>query len=265
MLFRSYNCSFCSNKSQWNQVVTSRSAENIFKEIKLLYNKYDVNYIWFQDETFTLYRNKVIKLCNKIIKSKMKIYFGCMSRINVIDKELLYIMKKAGFHHISYGIESGDQETLDKMHKMINLEYAKKIITMTLDAEIIPRAFYIIGTQYDTKESLEKTKKYAIELDVLFSRFGFLYPFIGTYDREYIDKHNLWSESSTNLNLVHCLKPVVKSKVSKEYLIKFRDEILKDIYQSKEYQNRKNKFIKKYPQYKESYEKWKEYNYYMKL
>jgi len=260
-----YNCSFCSNNSQWKRQVTSRSAKNIFKEIRLLYKKYNVNYIWFQDETFTLNKEKVIELCDKIIKSGMKIYFGCMSRINMIDKELLGIMKKAGWHHISYGIESGDQKTLNKMDKMIDLKNAKKVIKMTLDNGIIPRAFYIIGTQHDTIKSLEKTKKYAIELDTLFSRFGYLYPFLGTKDREYIDKNKLWIESPTNLNLVHCLKPVVKSKVSKEYLIKFRTDVLKNIYTSKEYQERKNKFLQKYPEYKESYKKWKEYNYYINL
>ena len=254
-----YNCSFCANKMMWNQIVKSRSIKEIVDEIEMLVKKNDVNYIWFHDETLTFDKKRLTDLCREIIKRKLNIYWGCMGRVNSADLDILKLMKKAGCHYIGYGVESADHKILKKMNKQITLDVVKKAMKMTFDVGIISRAFFIIGLPYDTKESLEKMKKFAKKIYALSYRFSIFYPFLGTKDREYVDKHNLWLPGKRRLEDATALKPTIKCKVSKENLNKFIYLAMKEIYSSREYQKRKEEFLKKFPEYKEGFEKWLEY------
>jgi radical SAM superfamily enzyme YgiQ (UPF0313 family) len=255
-----YNCSFCANKIMWNQVVRVRSVKHIVDEIEMLNKKHNVDYIWFHDETFTFNRQRVIDLCNEIIKRKLNIYWGCMGRVNTVDEELLKFMKKAGCHYIAYGVESADPKILKLINKQITLDVVEKAMKMTFELGIVPRAFFIIGLPYDNQESLEKMKKFAKRIYCLSYRFSNFYPLLGTKDREYVDKHNLWLPNSKKLEYATTLRPVVKCKTSPKFVKEFSEDILSEIYSSKEYQKRKDEFITKWPEMTKSYKVWKEYN-----
>ena len=68
-----FNCLFCNSRKFWQQKYRSRSVINIYKELEELVNKYKKKYIFFGDDTFTVDKNKVIKLCKLLIKKKLKL------------------------------------------------------------------------------------------------------------------------------------------------------------------------------------------------
>lgn len=255
-----YNCSFCINKLMWNQIVKVRDIKDIADELEYLMKDHKVNYIWFDDTTFTFDSQRVEKLCDEILKRKIDIYWACEGRVDTVNKNLLLKMKKAGCVFISYGIESADEKILKLLNKQISLYAIKKAMKITFDANIVPVAFFMIGLPYDTITTLNNLRKFAIKIKALRYRVAYFYPFLGTRDRMLIDQKNLWiSKKHKRKSLATTLEPVVRCRAGIKFLKNFSRHILRDIYSSKEYQERKDKFLNKNSEYAKSYKTWKEY------
>ena len=119
-------CKFCETTHAWGRNIRSTSAEKLFEIVKKLYNDFRVDYIRFADDLFTLKRDKVIKFCNLLMKSKLPIKFRIQARVDTVDLEELKILKKAGCDLIEYGAESGSNKVLKEVGKNITTDKKKK-------------------------------------------------------------------------------------------------------------------------------------------
>ena len=75
----------------------------------------DSKVIYFHDMNFTLDRHYTMALCRALIRHKIKIPWACMTRINLVDRELLILLRKAGCQKIFYGVESLCEKVLYSM------------------------------------------------------------------------------------------------------------------------------------------------------
>ncbi|MBI5408627.1 MAG: cobalamin B12-binding domain-containing protein [Nitrospirae bacterium] len=149
-----YHCAFCFH-GVFGHRHRARTAENIFKEIALLHEKYGVTGFVFEDDTFVLDKKRVYGLCGLITDSRLKLRWTCNARINLVDADLLAKMKKAGCVEISYGIESGNQKQLEKIKKGITVEQAYKVVDMTRKAGIITHGFVMLGLPGETAATIK--------------------------------------------------------------------------------------------------------------
>ena len=172
-------CTFCYSGIKEKNIRT-RSAENILAEIKFLKERYNIKEISFYDDVFTLFRGKVVKICNSIIDEMLDISWSCMTRINLIDEELLKIMKKAGCYSICYGIESADETILKNIQKDIDLNRAREVIKMTKKGGIRARISLMFGNQGETEETMEKTINFALETNPDMVQFNIASAYPGT-------------------------------------------------------------------------------------
>ena len=58
------------------------------------------------------------ELCRQLIDEPTGLTWSCSARVDTVDLPLLQLMKKAGCWEISYGLESGSDEMLEKMGKV---------------------------------------------------------------------------------------------------------------------------------------------------
>lgn len=94
-------CIFCASPSMWG-FARLRSPENVFSEMVEIYNKWGIKNIHFHDDTFTLSRKHVIRLCKLIIESGINFKWSCITRPDKIDREMMELMKKAGCANINF-------------------------------------------------------------------------------------------------------------------------------------------------------------------
>ena len=181
-------CTFC--YKVFGTTLRTRSAKNIFNEIKYLKQKFGIKEIAFYDDTFTSFRQNVKAFCKLLIKSKMNITWSCFSRVDCIDGETLKLMKKAGCHQILYGVESADHQILQNIDKRINLEKVKQAVAMTKKAGISARCSFMLGNPGETKETIERTIDFAIDLDPDLAMFNITVPFPGTRMYSWAKEHN---------------------------------------------------------------------------
>ncbi len=174
-----YNCTFCF-KDMWGYKWRGRSAENIIAEMKLLNDKYNVNGFFFTDDTFVLNEKRVFEFTSLLKKSGLEVVWYCNGRIDLIQKDMLKAMHAAGCVGIAYGIESGNQSTLDSMRKNITIDQTKNVVEWTKEIGIRAAGYFMIGMLGETKETIMETIKFAKELDLDFYGFSITTPLPGT-------------------------------------------------------------------------------------
>ena len=191
-----FKCIFCSAIVGSGQVLRNRSPQNIVDEIEECVNKYDVNNFLMGAETFTCDKKWVFNICDEIFKRDLKINWYCNSRVDTIDRELASMIKKSGCYAVSLGIESGNQETLDKMKKGTTLTQAVEAVQVLKDAKIRTYLYYIIGFPWETREMIHETINLALKLDGDISDFYFAHPLHGTELYKMAKEQNLLIEDN---------------------------------------------------------------------
>lgn len=193
------SCTFCGN------IVTGRkfrprSVTSFVDELEYLLKNCGIRHFHIIDDNFAVDKKRVVGICEEIIARKLKITWFIFGRIDHLnDEKLLRIMKKAGCVYILFGIESGNQEILNKIKKYLTLEEIKKTCYLCRKVGIRYFNSFIIGSQGDTKKTVQETLKFAIELKSVMAGFSIMVPFPGSpvfneYYRDKIKNITDWSK-----------------------------------------------------------------------
>jgi len=125
-----------------------------------------------------------------------KVKIGCNMRLNAIkDIETYKLMKKAGFRMILFGLESSNQETLDRINKNLRVEEIEPGLKMCKNAGLEPHITVMVGYPWETRKDLEQTLSFVRNLfqkgyaDSLQATLMIPYP--GTPLYKYCQENNL--------------------------------------------------------------------------
>ncbi len=155
-----FNCIFCSTHTVFGKKIRERSVENVLIELEHMVKKLKIKHFTLIDDTLTLNRQRVIEICQGIIDRKLDITWEGWTRANTIDKELLNIMRQAGFVRVSFGIESGDPKILKVIKKGVTLAQVRKAYKMAKEAGLETRGSVMIGHPFETKKTVMRTLKF---------------------------------------------------------------------------------------------------------
>jgi radical SAM superfamily enzyme YgiQ (UPF0313 family) len=160
--------------------VRYRSPANIMAEIDECVTRYGLREFLFHGDTFTLNKAWLLELCDRIIASGHKIHWGCNSRVDTMDDERAERLRRAGCWVVAFGVESGNQEILNKMQKGQKVERALQAVTICKRHGLRTHAFFVIGTPWETRQTLAETYRFVRQLDTDFFDFNIAYPLPGT-------------------------------------------------------------------------------------
>lgn len=176
-----YQCTFCSRAgTRLSKQVKFRSVENFIKEIEFCIENYKIYDFRFFDDVFVTPKNRLMKFCQELLEKKIKINWCCYSRVDTMDEEMLWMMRKSGCYHIKYGIEFGTQKWLTKTKKNTTLEQARKVINSTKRLGILAKVDFIIGMPGETIAEIRKTINFAKELNATYTTFNIFTPLPGS-------------------------------------------------------------------------------------
>src|SRR3989344_8215974 len=138
-----------------------RSAENLVAEVEHLVNNYGVQEIDFQDDNFTYYPDRIFKFCELMVQKGLhkKVIWKVANgvRCDKVNLPMLKAMKKAGCYMLSLGIESGNQQVLNKMRKAEKLEDIRKAAHWCNEAGIETRGLFIFGNLGENQKTMQDT------------------------------------------------------------------------------------------------------------
>ncbi|MFC1698405.1 B12-binding domain-containing radical SAM protein [Candidatus Omnitrophota bacterium] len=158
-----FNCIFCCNRECFGKRFRARSAENVFSEIMLLREKYNVKEIHIYDIVFNYDPERVKQICRLIINSKidLSLAFPHGLRADLMNDELITLLRKAGTYKLVYGIETASARLQRKVGKNLNLEQVTNIINKTHQAGIIVGGYFILGFPNETVDEMRQTIDFA--------------------------------------------------------------------------------------------------------
>jgi anaerobic magnesium-protoporphyrin IX monomethyl ester cyclase len=158
-----------------------RSIANIVDEMERLCDQVSRPYLIFRDPLFTEQRDRVIELCDEILRRGLNLTFEAETRLDRLDVELLDKLHAAGFRAMSFGVESLDPATLKKSgRRPIPQSHQREIIEHCRKLGIVTAAFYVLGFLQDDWNSVAATIDYATDLGSTFAQFKMLTPYPGT-------------------------------------------------------------------------------------
>ncbi len=211
-------CKFCA----WPRLFPCfrvRSVENVLNEIGHLIKQYNAKEIF--DDSGTLTVGKwLVDLCNGLIKRgyNKKIRYSCNMRFAALKQEDYYLMKKAGFRLLKFGLESANQSTLDRLNKGVKIKDILEGCKMAKKAGLTVHLTMIVGYPWETKQDALKTFELAKKLmqsglaDVLQSTV--LIPYPGTPLWEEAKKNDWFLFNPEDYEKYDMRSPVLKTKNS---------------------------------------------------
>ncbi len=215
-------CAFCLWPNIfYNHRVRVRSAKNIVDELEWLIKEYGMKEIFFDDDTFNVSKLRVMDICNEMLNRNVKIVWGCSGRVDCVDEEMIVLMKKAGCKLICYGVESANEETLEKTHKGISLKMAQSAVKLTQKGGIIAHVNLMIGFPWETKTEMENTINFGLELNADTVQYSLVFPHPGSEMYDWALKENWFYDEALNdfSRFDMTSGPVLKTQVSREELM----------------------------------------------
>jgi len=173
-----YRCNFC--VKSYGGLLTELTPERIVEEIGLWQETHRIKSLRFIDDTFTINRPRVKRICELIIERGIHITWACLSRTDNIDGELLALMKKAGCRRIYFGVESGSQRMLDIYDKRLNAKEAIEKLHLCRTHGIETAGLFMGGHPEESENDFNETLWFARKARLNFAMYSPLTPYPGT-------------------------------------------------------------------------------------
>src|SRR5688572_8194060 len=194
-------CTFC----LWPQTIGGhkyrvRSPENVAGEMAYAKKLFpQVKEFLFDDDTFTANLPRARGIAKKL--SPLGLTWSCNSRAN-LDYDTIKFFKDSGLRLFLVGYESGNQEILNRIKKGIQLDEARRFTKACHKAGVVVHGTFILGLPVETRETIEETIRYAMDLDVFSIQVSLAAPYPGTELFE-MARQNGWFAKKDKTDIVH--------------------------------------------------------------
>ncbi|MGD8626172.1 MAG: radical SAM protein [Anaerolineae bacterium] len=117
-----YNCTYCFNHALGEiyhgkgRRFRQRSVDNVIEEIRWVGDHYPLEFVVFVDDTFVLSKKWLAEFAEEYPR-QIGLPFFCNTRANLVTAEQVQLLKEAGCHCVSMGIESGSDRIRNELLK----------------------------------------------------------------------------------------------------------------------------------------------------
>lgn len=173
------NCRFCGSPQFWGRRVRSHSSVYFVDQLERLYRS-GVAFFYVSDDTFTGDKERAISVCKEIIARRLPIHWAAISRVDLVDAELLRWMRLSGCQQISYGVEHGNPEIRRALNKVLDDEEILRAFRLTTAHGMMARAYFIYGVPGETAATIQDSIDLMARIKPLGAIFYLLTLFPGT-------------------------------------------------------------------------------------
>ncbi|MGB9715388.1 MAG: radical SAM protein [Thermodesulfovibrionales bacterium] len=225
------NCTFCGSPQFWGRKVRFHSPDYFVEQLERLYKR-GINFFYVSDDTFTMRKDRVIEICKKIIEKNLNITWFSISRVNFIDEEMLYWMRKAGCIQISYGVESGSEKIRKVLNKNISRDDIKKAFELTSKYGILARAYFIYGSPGESNKTIQETIDLIHEIKPLSVIFYILDIFPGTALYEDFKRRTKLNDDIWLKRIEDIMYFETDPRLTTDMILKFGERLRNDYYRN---------------------------------
>ena len=240
----SARCVFCTTTNFWGNRYRGRSAQNVVDELRETKEKYDIDEIQITDDNFTLNKKRAISILDGIKNFNLKWCAPQGIAVWTLDNELLEKMKESGCYQLTFAVESGNQQILNKIvKKPLRLDKVKPLVKKAQELGIDVHCFAICGLLGETIENMQETYNFVKDCEFDSASFFTATPLVGSEllaicrEKSYLKKEIKWNEQSFKIGNIST--PDFRADEVQELVEKFSLEYNKEDKREKRFENGK--------------------------
>lgn len=181
-----FNCTFCYHVFKKDKYRV-RSPRSVCEEMKLLKDKYGINYVNLFDELTFYSRKQCEEFADTLLEYDLGMFWKACCRGNLFKEEdigLARKLKKAGCVGLGYSLESANKEILKAMNKKLDRNEFVEQTRVLRKAGLAVWTSLVVGYPQENEETLNETFDCCYDADI-YPSVGYLVPLPGTPVYEY--------------------------------------------------------------------------------
>ena len=175
-----WRCTYCHNS--YGKTFRERSAEHVLAEIDLLVTKYGVKELVFMDDIFNFKPERAKKIARGLIERnyKLALTFPNGFRGDILDEELVLLLKQAGMYRCMVAVESASPRIQKVMKKNLKIDKVRHIVDFIAKQGIMVHGAFMLGFPTETADEMRQTIDWAASSSFHTAAFFRVNPFRGT-------------------------------------------------------------------------------------
>lgn len=251
-----FSCPFCLSPLTWQHRVVHRKATAVVDEIVYLRDTFGTNLIHLMDVSFDSDPSFCVAFCSELRSRDLRLNWTASCTVTDLDEDMIQLMSDAGCSRISFGLESVDLLSLNKLkpgHHLTTHEIHTKL-NMVREAGVFVRGFFMMGHPWETHKSINQFFLDLPKWPIDDLRITFFTPFPGTlFYRQLMVKNSVVLPQ--DFSLYTSEMPLLRfNGLKKNELLEARKKIVRNFYLSSDYERRRSNMIAAYPHLSECYD-----------
>jgi radical SAM superfamily enzyme YgiQ (UPF0313 family) len=207
-----------------------RDVDDVLENLQQI-RQLGIRQLHIADWTFGVDRRQAKAILEGMIDARFGFTFSCLSRVDLVDREMLELLKSAGCDLVELGVESGTQELQDRYGKSISLEQVRRAFRWAAALDLPTLATFVLGLPGETRETLEQTLELALEIDPTYCSFNVASPRMGTrLRREMIAQGLIVDDDHTILDSSRSVPVFSTPELSAEEVLAFQKRAIRRFY-----------------------------------
>jgi radical SAM superfamily enzyme YgiQ (UPF0313 family) len=218
-----FHCAWCSSEV-FGHTHRQRSPKDVVDEMLMLKERYNPDIMWISDDVLTINKKWTQEFIREVKARNAQHFYECLSRVDLVDHEILKGLRETGCFRIWYGAESGSQKVLDSMTKGTTVQQVREATRITQEVGMQAGFFILLGYPEETTADIQMTIDFLKETrpDVVGTSIAF--PIKGTdfYQRveDRIVPNDNWSSRNQNKLLFRSKYPRLYYWFAVRWLVK---------------------------------------------
>lgn len=215
-----FTCSFCSIACLYEGKYLFRPVDEVIQDIKEV-KRLGFKRFYLIDDNIVSNPKYLKELCEKITPLKMKWASQCAIHL-AKNMELLKIVRDSGCDLMSFGLESITQDAINSLGKpWLKANEHEQNIKILAKSGITISTEMIVGTDFDTENSIRETYDFIFRNRIPIPRFYILTPIPGTrLHKELIRQDRMLTDDLRKFDgtrCVHIPKQIEPEKLTEMY------------------------------------------------
>jgi radical SAM superfamily enzyme YgiQ (UPF0313 family) len=162
-----YNCNFCSTSYFFKRKFRVKSVERIIAEIKSIHQKSIGKRIILNHDLLTFNHDYIKRLCDGLMLNFSDLNWGCNSRLDTIDHDLLKKMSSSGCSYVYIGIEVATEKMQKSIGKKLDLSQVDVVLNSLHDLKYDFVFSFIIGLPEEEISDVEALFSMALKAKLI--------------------------------------------------------------------------------------------------
>jgi radical SAM superfamily enzyme YgiQ (UPF0313 family) len=159
------NCWFCYTPAAFRGPTRCQSVERVLEDITYV-SRRGSGRLWFADPNFSFSESRVVDILEGIIERELDVSMWIETRADMLTRDLIGLMKRAGVHSVAMGLESASPNVYPALNKGIEPDRIREAARMAIDAGLEVELFSQFALPHETKQDALLTLQFVQECGV---------------------------------------------------------------------------------------------------